>query len=1011
MVFEQGEVVRRRPTGEVGVLLSVDEVAGIGEVSLSTGKALVPLEELEPADRGPAEQLIRGELGSPEAYSLFLQARFLKHAYRFDPLSGLSNARIEPTLHQVFIAHRVTQKLQPRMILADEVGLGKTIEAGLIIKELRARKLVERVLVVCPANLQTQWQQELRSKFNEDFEVLDSAALSFLGRGGANPWAARDNVICSLTLAQNPRRAERIIEAGWDLVVFDEAHRVRRWRQSAKSVKETQAYRLADELKDLTSGLLLLTATPMQLQPYELYSSIELVEPGLYPTFDEFESSGERLPELNDLMRSLKAWEALPDHAKHLVVQRHEALLAQVGATRLELEERDSRDAVMDRLAERHPLAQVLVRNRKAEIGGFTRREARTVPVALSDDELELYRDVTEYIRHGYNRAKRQKQHAVGFVMVGYQKMLASSSSAIRQSLRRRAAGLRQELKLTESDQRPTALSAAAIEGLAEAEELSASLEEAEAAALHVAALETEIDELDALVERLGKARDSKTAELLRLLTPIFEADAREKVLIFTQFIETQDFLARALEMNGMSVATFNGQMSLEQKELGVRRFRDPSGVQVLISTESGGEGRNFQFAHILVNYDLPWNPMKVEQRIGRLDRIGQTKPVFIYNLACSDTVEERVLELLASRIRLFEESVGSLDPILGTVEKAIEEIVMSDIESFGDLLDDFEVSLEQQVKEAREKEHTLADFAMDRASLRRDVANELLGRSALAGSSDLERYMARALDYFGGTSMEHPEGGVVLSLSPRLATRLQTRTSSIRGVFSPSEALRLEELDFFAFGHDLVDGIVELPLQSDAGFAPVIAGVRRLPGTAEVLVEVFYEVRVGGLRPSGRIVRHVIGQDFNVHAEDVEALPDASLPGPGSAETPEWVSSAVEASRALFTRVLGEVRKQAHDANESIKDEETARAERIFAYRRVRLDKLVEDQRERIASMEETGTETQRKILPALEGRLTKALERRDRLTHEHERTLGEIRSREASVDAEIVAAGLVIP
>jgi hypothetical protein len=299
----------------------------------------------------------------------------------------------------------------------------------------------------------------------------------------------------------------------------------------------------------------------------------------------------------------------------------------------------------------------------------------------------------------------------------------------------------------------------------------------------------------------------------------------------------------------------------------------------------------------------------------------------------------------------------------------------------------------------------------MDRASLRRDVANELLGRSALAGSSDLERYIDGALDYFGGTSMEHPEGGVVLSLSPRLATRLQTRTSSIRGVFSPSEALRLEDLDFFAFGHDLVDGIVELPLQSDAGFAPVIAGVRRLPDTTEILVEIFYEVRVGGLRPSGRIVRHVIGQDLIVHAEDVVALPGSSLPGPASAEPPDWVSSAVEASRVLFTRMLGEVRRQAHDASESIKDEETARAERIFAYLRVRLDKLVDDQRERIASMEETGTESQRKILPALEGRLTKALERRDRLTHEHERTLGEIRSREASIDAEIVAAGLVIP
>ena len=195
-----GDVVRRRPTGEIGVLLKLDG-SGVAEVSFPAGKTWVPLEELEAADPDPIEGLVNGNIGPTEPYELFLRARFLRHAYRYDPLSGLSNARIEPTLHQVFIAHRVAQKLQPRMILADEVGLGKTIEAGLIIKELRARGLVERVLVICPANLQLQWQQELRSKFNEEFEILDGPGLKFLSRGGRNPWLTHDNVICSLTLA------------------------------------------------------------------------------------------------------------------------------------------------------------------------------------------------------------------------------------------------------------------------------------------------------------------------------------------------------------------------------------------------------------------------------------------------------------------------------------------------------------------------------------------------------------------------------------------------------------------------------------------------------------------------------------------------------------------------------------------------------------------------------------------------------------------------------------------
>src|SRR5260370_13647296 len=172
------------------------------------------------------------------------------------------------------------------VILADEVGLGRTIEAGLIMKEVIARQMISRILVVCPANLVLQWHHELQSKFNEDFEVMDGGGARFLGKDGTNPWLKRDRIICSLQFAANPANAEKIIEAPWDLIIFDEAHRVRRRKISAKKVHTTQAYRLADELKELTSGLLLLTATPMQLHSSELFSLIELVELGLFKAFE-----------------------------------------------------------------------------------------------------------------------------------------------------------------------------------------------------------------------------------------------------------------------------------------------------------------------------------------------------------------------------------------------------------------------------------------------------------------------------------------------------------------------------------------------------------------------------------------------------------------------------------------------------------------------------------------------------------------------------------------------------
>jgi SNF2 family DNA or RNA helicase len=675
-----GERVRRTVTGEDGVVLSAKD-ANLVQAAFPSGTVWIHPEELERLPEDPLEQLTAGQLGYMEPYALRLQSLYLKHAYRYDPLTGLSSARIEPQLHQVYVAHRVTQKLQPRMILADEVGLGKTIEAGLIIKELRARELVSRVLIIVPASLQLQWQSELRSKFNEEFEVLDSAALKYLGRGGVNPWMARQNAICSLPFAALPRRAEQIIEADWDLVIFDEAHRVRRSLQGASKTRATLAYRLADELKELVNGLLLLTATPMQVHPFELYSLIELVEPGLFPTFHAYDSRRGFLPRLNTLMKDLVGWNALSGAAQVHAVSANAELLDELGipadqAARLLADDLE-RERLMDLLVSKHPLAAAMVRNRKAEIGGFTSREARMVPVMLEDDELALYQDVTEYLREGYNRAQVDKNHALGFVMVTYQKMLASSSYSIRQSFRRRIAKLREQLKaVASSSAKPP--SESYLEELRDAEEGTAALTELEDGLVSSGAVGLEIKQLEDLVERLGQVRDSKAAELLAALDSIFDKDPGEKAVIFTQFIETQEFLAAMLKQNGYTVSVFNGRMSLDEKEESVRRFREAD--QILISTEAGGEGRNFQFCHLMVNYDLPWNPMRVEQRIGRLDRIGQKRQVRIYNLFCEETVEERVLEVLEQRIGLFQESVGSLDPILGEVERDIERLVLHGI-------------------------------------------------------------------------------------------------------------------------------------------------------------------------------------------------------------------------------------------------------------------------------------------------------------------------------------------
>ena len=999
-----GERVRRIATGEDGVVLSVGD-GMLVQAAFPSGTVWIHPEDLEKAPEGPAERLAAGELGQLEPYGLRLQSLYLKHAYRYDPLTGLSSARIEPQLHQVFVAHRVARKLQPRMILADEVGLGKTIEAGLIIKELRARRLVERVLIVVPASLQLQWQSELKSKFNEEFEVLDGAALQFLGRGKANPWMTRPNVICSLPFAATPKRAEQIVEAEWDLVVFDEAHRVRRSMQGASKTRTTQAYRLADELKEQVNGLLLLTATPMQVHPFELYSLIELVEPGMFPTFSAYNTRRGFLPQLNALMRDLKNWNALSDSERAAAAAAHAKLLSDLGipaetALRTITDDQE-RERLIDVLVDKHPLAGALVRNRKAEVGGFTAREAKRVPVTLEEDELELYEDVTTYLREGYNQARAERNTALGFVMVTYHKMLASSPHAVRQSFRRRIAKLKEQLKDAAAAAKP--VSESRLEELRDAEEATTALTELESAA-DPGGLLLEIKQLEHLVERLGRVSNSKAETLLTALDAIFGDRPQEKVVVFTQFIETQEFLAAALQQNGYTVSVFNGKLSLEEKEEAVRNFKAQD--QILISTEAGGEGRNFQFCHLMVNYDLPWNPMRVEQRIGRLDRIGQKHPVRIYNLFCEDTVEQRVLEVLDERIGLFQESVGSLDPILGEVERDIELLVLSDVTAFDSTFRQYQTELERRVREAREKERTLADFVLDRASLRRDLANELLQQSPLAHWKDLEQFAGRCLPYFGGTLRDHYEGGQVVSLSPRLMSRLQKRDSTIRGTFDPDTARDREDLPFFAFGHWLTDGLAELPLTVD----PVTTAVRRghdvPPGE---WAEVYYEIRGEGVRPTGWFIRHLVGPDLAVRSEQVKALPEIGEPVHGY-EVPGWAGAALATSQRHFEADYEAARRQVQADNEAARDEALKRAKRIFNYRQVRLTTLIEDHAAWIREKEVSGSERDRRVLPARRGQVAKNRERLESLRFEHEAELDEIQRRQPGASATVLAAGMVV-
>ena len=978
------------------------------KVKFASGAKMVNAGALEPADKSPIdpiELLEEGMFSDSRAYGLRLQAAYLRHAYRYDPKSGLSNARVEPKLHQVFAAHRVTGKILPRMILADEVGLGKTIEAGLILKELRAREVIHRVLVVCPASLQRQWQYEMETKFNEKFEIYNRDTVNVLGRDGNNPWMKRKGAITSYSFAIRDKNLEQIVEADWDLIIFDEAHRVRRKLVGKKKV-EVKAYKMAKLLQDRDFfGLLLLTATPMQLHSYELYSLLKLIDPSLFVDFVDFERKRLDIPDLNNVMKELQEWPTVPEPQQLKVAMRlglKMGRLRQKSVINIDiLNDDDKREQLINDLVKRHPMAQILIRNRKSSVGEFLERIAYRVPVTLTEEELELYSDISEYIRLGYDRANREKKNAIGFIMTIYQKLLTSSSYALRESFKKRVFNLKEQgvTKIKE------AISENVINELRELDDISEGLGQLEQDIIDNSEQESEILELEGYIERLGRIRDSKADKLVNeIVLPILDNKASEKILIFTGFVNTQKFLQSVLQSIGCEVTIFNGQMDLSEKERSVQRFRRQA--QIMITTEAGGEGRNFQFAHIMVNYDLPWNPMKVEQRIGRLDRIGQTRPVTIYNLYSENTLEQRILDVLEYRIHLFTESVGSLDPILGEVERDIARIVFEHMDNLDEYMEKFGENLEEQIAKARLTEKILGDFILDQTSFRLDEANKLLARPTLASFDDLRRFIQEALNYYGGRLSKHNNGGYYLTLSPRLGSIIRADSNNVRGVFDPKKALEWEDLDFFAFGHKHIDQIVDYVYNQEAQ-----TGVRCLPDAPPgVMMEIIYEYESRGpFHAKGQMVQHLIGQDLQIYSEMITIVPAVGKPVTAKVDIPGWLPSALEISKQRATEEIKQFQEKIYKEGLPERRETEKRYRRVFAHRCEQLKARIETERAWIDEKTQNGTHDERRILPARRAKLGVLEQELLDLTPELEQQIKKL-NRPAYISQTIVSAGLVM-
>jgi hypothetical protein len=312
---------------------------------------------------------------------------------------------------------------------------------------------------------------------------------------------------------------------------------------------------------------------------------------------------------------------------------------------------------------------------------------------------------------------------------------------------------------------------------------------------------------------------DSKARMLLERVKTILDADPTEKVLVFTQFRETQTYLKELFENEGYQVALFHGEYGSAgyNKTAEFERFKKNPAVRIMLSTDVGGEGLNFQFCRVLFNYDLPWNPMRIEQRIGRLDRIGQERDVQIYNFFLQDTLDARILTVLQDRIRIFEETIGNLDPILGDdIERDIQEMVLVDEKTAQRKLAEFEQQAERRVREAREAETMLADFIMDARSFRRDIVDEILGRKPPVSNRDIEAFTCAFLGRYPSAALKMEEDNIITITVPA-AFREDCRKlygihleDQYRGTFDPQTAIKEDTVDFFAFGHLLVEAIIQ---------------------------------------------------------------------------------------------------------------------------------------------------------------------------------------------------------
>lgn len=610
------------PVQVIVVIPMGDSVKLVGK-GLSSGQVHEPilsLAQLAQLETSPEKEPFDGD---PLQFRLGIEALRLSLAYEYDPYFSLSIARVDPLPHQLEAVYDYFLKLpRIRFLLADDPGAGKTIMAGLLLKELKIRGLVKRTLIVTPANLSFQWQREMKDKFRENFEVIRSDVLR--ANYGSNPWQEKNQVITSVSWVSRVEDAkESLLRSRWDLIIVDEAHKM-----SAYSTdKKTLAYQLGESLSAMTDHYLLMTATPHKGDPQNFCLFLELLDRDVYGDVKSLEEAMRRNSAPFYLRRTKEALVTFPD-------------------------------------ADTGQVKKI-----------FTRREVQTVDFQIDNDEWDFYDALSRYVEDQSIKAAADdsaRGRALTFTMAMLQRRFASSLYAARRSLERMRDKRQKILEDPEAYRQEQIAKNLPddFEDLPEEEqqELVTTLE-AVVASVDPAALREEILQLSRLIDQARALEqnevESKLTKLKEVITTrgVF-ADPDMKLLLFTEHKDTLDYLVGKLREWGLRVTQIHGGMKIGDRDTpgtrlyAEREFREQA--QVLVATEAAGEGINLQFCWFLINYDIPWNPVRLEQRMGRIHRYGQEHDCLILNFVAINTREGRVLQKLLERLREIRRELGT---------------------------------------------------------------------------------------------------------------------------------------------------------------------------------------------------------------------------------------------------------------------------------------------------------------------------------------------------------------